>query len=135
MTESNCQFLRARQKLSHLTNPPKKVQRLNGRCVRCAVCRAITVRMTPSECVLPLLVWMSRNSIWCAGRDSNSHDFRHQFLRLACIPFHHLRKLLLRTFVVLAFSTRSLLTYSHRFLCRASEQQNLVVLTGIEPVS
>lgn len=28
---------------------------------------------------------------WCARRDLNSHARRRQFLRLVCIPFHHLR--------------------------------------------
>jgi hypothetical protein len=32
----------------------------------------------------------------CGWRDSNPHAFRHQFLRLECLPFHHIRGIALR---------------------------------------
>ena len=36
--------------------------------------------------------WVNKAKItWCAGGDSNSHAFRHWFLRPAWLPLHHQR--------------------------------------------
>ena len=36
----------------------------------------------------------SERQAWCAREDLNLHPLRDQILSLACLPFHHSRKLL-----------------------------------------
>jgi hypothetical protein len=70
--------------------------------------------------------------LWCAWRDSNSHDFRHRLLRPAWLPLHHTRIKLIVTTLLSGFPSRCTLSGSsdHYPKNRIAATRSLVTKLG-----